>query len=155
MRCPVSDDGGPASHPPRVEIDKTKLEEIPEPPKQYFGLLGHIPDVDSEFPLRTFWNMMDLYGPIFKVQLGGPRIWVGNQELVNEVYDQDRFKKIPRGALSEIRALTGDGLFTAFLEEPNWGKAHRLLIPAFGPLGLRKLFDGMLDIGELLQTIVG
>lgn len=91
---------------------------------------------------------MDLYGPIFQVNLGGPRIMVGNQELANEVFDQDRFKKIPRGALVEIRALTGDGLFTAFLEEPNWGKAHRLLIPAFGPLGLRKLFDGMLDIGS-------
>ena len=76
-----------------------------------------------------------------KLNLGGPRILVGSQKLVNEVCDQDRFMKIPTKVLQEIRALTGDGLFTAFIEEKNWGIAHRLLIPAFGPLGLRKMFD--------------
>ena len=148
MSAPATDGQGPAPDSMPNGIDKSKLEEIPEPPQQMFGLLGHIPDIDTNFPLRTFWNMMELYGPILKVTMGVPRIFVGNQELANEVYDQDRFKKIPAGALQEIRALTGDGLFTAFLEEPNWGKAHRLLIPAFGPLGLRKMFDGMLDIAS-------
>lgn len=93
---PASGDDGPAPHPTPDEIDTTKLEEIPEPPMQYLGLLGHIPDIDTVFPLRTFWSMMELYGPIFKVSLGGPRIIVGNQELANEVYDQDRFKKVSK-----------------------------------------------------------
>ena len=33
-----------------------------------------------------------------------------------------------------IRDFAGDGLFTAKTEEPNWAKAHRLLMPAFGPI---------------------
>ena len=39
------------------------------------------------------------------------------------------------GPLAIIRDFAGDGLFTAYNEEPNWAKAHRLLMPAFGPLG--------------------
>lgn len=96
MRYPVSGDGGPAPSPSTDGIDKSKLEDIPEPPQQYFGILGHIPDIDPSFPIRSFWNMMALYGPIFKVNLGAPRVVVGSQEYVNEVCDQERFKKVSR-----------------------------------------------------------
>ncbi len=129
-------------------IDTSKLEAIPSPPEHYFGLMGHLPDIDLSFPIRSYWNMLELYGDIVQVNVGGPRIFVGSQALTNEVMDEDRFKKIPIGALAEVRALTGDGLFTAYLEEPNWGKAHRLLVPAFGPLGIRKMFNGMMDISS-------
>lgn len=44
-----------------------------------------------------------------------------------------------------------DGLFTATgAEEPNWGIAHRILVPAFGPSSLRNMFDGMYDIASQL-----
>lgn len=129
-------------------IDHSKLVEVPQPPEHLFGLLGNLPDIDPSFPNRSFWHLMDLYGPIFKMRLGVTIYTVGNQELANEVFDQDRFIKVPGKALVEIRALTGDGLFTAFIEEKNWWKAHRLLIPAFGPLGIRKMFDNMLDISS-------
>lgn len=57
---------------------------------------------------------MDLYGSIYKVNLGGPRIVVGNQELVNEVCDQDRFKKVSKSrtmveiSASSINCYYGD-----------------------------------------------
>lgn len=35
-------------------------------------------------------------------------------------------------------------------DEPNWGKAHRVLIPAFGPLSIRGMFDEMHDIATQL-----
>lgn len=35
-------------------------------------------------------------------------------------------------------------------DEPNWGKAHRVLIPAFGPLSIRGMFDEMHDISTQL-----
>lgn len=34
----------------------------------------------------------------------------------------------------------------AKLDEPNWGIAHRILIPAFGPVTIRGMFDEMHDI---------
>jgi cytochrome P450/NADPH-cytochrome P450 reductase len=35
-------------------------------------------------------------------------------------------------------------------DEPNWGKAHRILIPAFGPMPIRGMFDEMHDIASQL-----
>jgi cytochrome P450/NADPH-cytochrome P450 reductase len=30
--------------------------------------------------------------------------------------------------------------------DQEWGVAHRLLMPVFGPMGIRKMFDDMMDI---------
>lgn len=38
----------------------------------------------------------------------------------------------------------------AYNSEPNWEKAHRILIPAFGPLSIRGMFDEMYDIASQL-----
>ena len=43
-----------------------------------------------------------------------------------------------------------DGLFTAYHGEHNWGVAHRALVPAFGPLGIKGMFDEMYDIASQL-----
>ena len=43
-----------------------------------------------------------------------------------------------------------DGLFTAYKGEENWGIAHRILMPAFGPLSIRSMFDEMHDISSQL-----
>ena len=114
-------------------IDKSKLDEIPQPPQHLFGLLGNLPDIDLSFPNRTFWQFMELYGPIFKLNLDREVIFVGSQELADEVYDTERFIKVPDIVLIELRALLGDGLFTAFIEEENWWIAHRLLVPVRVP----------------------
>jgi cytochrome P450/NADPH-cytochrome P450 reductase len=99
--------------------------------------------------------LADLYGEIYQLDLGRRVIVLSSQALINEVSDQERFHKDIGRALNEVRALTGDGLFTSAHEdgyilkrEPNWWKAHRLLVPAFGPLGLRKMYDDMLDISS-------
>jgi cytochrome P450 / NADPH-cytochrome P450 reductase len=92
------------------------------------------------------------HGPIFRLTLGGRTMTVlGSQELVNEVCDESRFSKKVYRPLEMIRDFTGDGPFTAYNDEPNWAKAHRLLIPAFGPIGIRSMFDRMEDIdGRML-----
>ena len=73
---------------------------------------------------------------------------VCSQKFVNEICDQDRFEKIPNDAIREIRALMGDGLFSAYPTEANWWKAHRILVPAFGVMSIRKMFPQMLDIAS-------
>lgn len=53
------------------------------------------------------------------------------------------------GGLKEIRNGIHDGLFTAnYPGEENWAVAHRVLVPAFGPLSIRGMFDG-----KLLSTL--
>ena len=54
------------------------------------------------------------------------------------------------GALKEVRNGVGEGLFTAFPGEHNWEVAHRTLVPAFGPIGIKDMFDEMYDIATQL-----
>ena len=48
--------------------------------------------------------------------------------------------------LARVRPLAGDGLFTAYHGEPNWQRAHDVLLPGFSYAGLRAYHGAMLDI---------
>ena len=50
---------------------------------------------------------------------------------VDDACDEDRFDKLISTPLRKVRAFTGDGLFTAWTFEPNWHKAHAILLPNF------------------------
>lgn len=65
-------------------------------------------------------------------------------DLMEEVCDEERFTKAVQGALCQVRNGVGDGLFTAHYGEKNWGIAHRILMPAFGPLSIQGMFDGII-----------
>jgi cytochrome P450/NADPH-cytochrome P450 reductase len=81
-------------------------------------------------------------GPIIKLWLPDEQIFVSNYALAKEGFDEKKFQKSVTGPLEEIRHLAGDGLFTAYPGEHNWKLAHRLLMPAFGPLSIEAMFPG-------------
>jgi cytochrome P450/NADPH-cytochrome P450 reductase len=81
-------------------------------------------------------------GPIFRLYLSSPRIFVANHAIANELCDEKRFRKSVTGALEQVRNAAKDGLFTAYPGEHNWEIAHRILMPAFGPLSIRGMYDG-------------
>lgn len=88
-------------------------------------------------------------GDIFRLQFPGQSyVFVGSQKLVNELCDETRFKKSVRGEVAEARMAAGDGLFTAHNEEENWALAHRILMPAFGPVNIQTMFDEMYDLAS-------
>lgn len=83
-------------------------------------------------------------GPIFKLTImGRNRIVLSSRDLVDEVCNEERFTKTISAALNEVRNSSHDGLFTARYGEHSWQLAHRILVPAFGPLAIREMFDGM------------
>ena len=126
---------------------------IPIPQPEAGLLFGHLNQIDPHQPIQGFMRLAAQLGPIYQLEIMGRRlVMVSSQELVNELSDDSRFSKRLSMALKNIRALAGDGLFTAYNDEPNWGKAHRLLMPAFGPLGVRQMFDGMTDIADQMFT---
>lgn len=127
-------------------------EEVPIPGPAGVPFLGNIWDIDAETPLKSFDLLADTYGEIFKLTtFGKPRVFVSSQELVNEVCDEERFTKGVSQALNEVREGVHDGLFTAHHpEEPNWAAAHRILVPAFGPIMIRGMFDDMYDLASQL-----
>lgn len=125
-------------------LDKT---HVPQPPTR--PIVGNIGELDSAAPIQSMMKLAKTYGPIYKLTIFGKDMYVvSSQELVDELSDETRFQKRIHGPLKEIRAFAGDGLFTAYNSEPNWAKAHRLLMPAFGPLGVRSMFDRMVDIAN-------
>jgi cytochrome P450/NADPH-cytochrome P450 reductase len=120
---------------------------VPQPPLK--PLIGNLAELDANSPIQSFMALARTYGPIFKLKIIDREMYlVSSQELVNELCDEARFHKRIHAPLKEIRAFAGDGLFTAHNSEPNWGKAHRILMPAFGPIGVRAMFDQMVDIAE-------
>ena len=48
--------------------------------------------------------------------------------------------------------MGGDGLFTAYNDEPNWHKAHNLLMPAFIQAAMRRYHPVMLDVAAELTA---
>ena len=99
--------------------ETSRFIPIPQPPMKLFGLAGHLPDLDPSFLAKSIWRLNDLYGDIYQLDFIGRKVVVvSNQEYMNELCDESRFQKKIGGALQEIRAIAGDALFTANLEEP-------------------------------------
>ena len=127
----------------------TATKVIPQPKPHL--LLGNAPDLDRHAPILSLMQLAKEYGPIFRLQVPAQEmIIVSSQELVNELCDEKRFDKKVHASIQNARGTGGDGLFTAHTEEPNWGKAHRILTPGFGPAALRIMFPPMWDIAEQL-----
>ena len=49
-----------------------------------------------------------------------------------------------------MAAFTGDGLFTAWTHEPNWPRAHAILLPNFGLKAMQGYMPQMVDVAEQL-----
>lgn len=97
------------------------MDPIPTPPGLPF--IGNLLDVRDEVPIRALENLSNIYGPIYKLKLGGKdRIFITSQELFEEVCDETRFWKMTIGALQNKHQGAASGLFTALHEdEPDWG----------------------------------
>ncbi|KAJ6600950.1 fatty acid hydroxylase [Mycena vulgaris] len=122
---------------------------IPQPPTIPF--IGNVTSLEKEVPLRSFQLLAKTYGEIYQLDLLGRNlVCVSSYALANEVSDDTRFKKRVAGGLMEVRNLVGDGLFTAHADEPNWGIAHRLLMPAFGTIAVKGMMEEMRDISNQL-----
>lgn len=93
----------------------------------------------------------ELYGPLFYADYSGVRkLYACSLELVDELCDESRFAKNLTQGLARVRPLAGDGLFTAYHGEPNWQKAHDVLMPGFSYAGLQSYHGAMLDISSQL-----
>ena len=120
---------------------------IPEPPETF--LLGHLLTLSAETPVQDMWRLARELGPIFRMELRGRVLIVlSGYDLVNEVCDETRFDKSIRGGLRLVRRFGGDGLFTSKTEEPNWSKAHNILLPNFSQRAMESYHAVMLDIAD-------
>jgi cytochrome P450/NADPH-cytochrome P450 reductase len=88
---------------------------IPQPPPTFF--VGNVPDIDPLDGPGSFKRLAEIYGEVYQLALPGRQgrtIVVSSYDTINDCCDAERFEKPVDGTLKEVRALTGDGLFTAF-----------------------------------------
>lgn len=76
---------------------------------------------------------------------GSDNVFVSGHELANELCSRKDFVKHPTGAVRALRDVMTEGLFTAYHDEWFWGPAHRILVPAFGPISIKAMFPGQLS----------
>jgi cytochrome P450/NADPH-cytochrome P450 reductase len=130
---------------------RNKLHPIPHPPRT--PVLGNMLTVDGDAPIQDLMRIAREQGPIFWLDMmGTPLVVVSGADLVAELCDEKRFDKAVRGSLRRVRMLGGDALFTAETQEPNWQKAHNILLPTFAHRMMQTYHDGMLDIADQLVT---
>ncbi|MFT3775849.1 MAG: cytochrome P450 [Minicystis sp.] len=123
---------------------------IPQPTRM--PVIGNLAEIDGGAFVQSMMRLARKYGPIYALEFFSRRfVVVSSHALVNELCDEKRFDKLVDPPVENVRDFLGDGLFTAHTDEPNWEKAHRILMPAFSPSGIRKMFDPMLDVAEQLM----
>src|SRR5213080_842944 len=126
-----------------------KLSPIPHPPTK--PVVGNMLSLDSTAPVQNLTRLAKELGPIFWLNMmGAPLVIVSGHDLVNELSDEKRFDKAVKGSLRRVRAVAGDGLFTAYTNEPNWSKAHNILLQPFGNRAMQSYHPSMVDIAEQL-----
>jgi len=121
------------------------MEPIPSPPATPF--LGHLPLIMGDGVIQSLIELARQYGPIFRLSLRYEVIAITSAELLQEVlsHPYDKFLSAP---LQELRTLVDDALFTAATDEPNWQRAHEILVPAFRRQAMASYYDAMLQIAQ-------
>ncbi|MBP7659753.1 MAG: cytochrome P450, partial [Burkholderiaceae bacterium] len=135
-----------------MESDRLLTEhDIPSPP----GLpwIGNLLQIPTSRITQYLLETSRQFDGILALDFAGARLpFVFDPDLVQELSDPTRFHKTIGPPLSTLRRLAGDGLFTARGDEPNWGKAHRILLPAFSQRAMKGYFPMMLEVAEQLAA---
>jgi cytochrome P450 / NADPH-cytochrome P450 reductase len=122
---------------------------IPQPKEKL--LLGNLLELKAGHHVQDLMNLTREYGPIYRLSLPGRSIVaVSGYDLVKELSDETRFDKKVWTPLNNVRPLGGDGLFTSWTYEPNWHKAHNILLPNFSMRAMQGYLPMMVDIAEQL-----
>ncbi|MET9499124.1 cytochrome P450 [Streptomyces sp. NPDC006552] len=102
-------------------------------------------------PLQQVMGLMREHGPALVRRLHGrDALFVADLGLVTELADETRFGKHIGPALENVRAFAADGLFTAYDSEPNWARAHDILMPAFALGSMRAYHPVMYRVARRL-----
>ncbi|KHE72043.1 bifunctional cytochrome P450/NADPH--P450 reductase [Halobacillus sp. BBL2006] len=124
-------------------------QTLPQP--KSYGPLGNLPLINKDKPIQSFMKLAQELGPIYQFQFPGRESkFVSNARFAAEICDESRFDKQIGPALQKVRSFGGDGLFTSATSEPNWKKAHNILLPSFSQQAMKGYHDKMVDLATQL-----
>lgn len=130
-------------------VADARYPKLPHPPRRV-PLLGDIFGLQSDSSTQNAMGLAEL-GPISELRFLGARYVVAaGADAVADLNDETRFCKHVGPDIEALRIVGGDGLFTAYNDEPNWHKAHQLLMPAFSQSAMRHYHAVMFDVADEL-----
>ncbi|WP_326595078.1 cytochrome P450 [Streptomyces sp. NBC_01803] len=130
-----------------------EFARIPHPPRR-LPVLGDVIGASFATPVQDTMRMAAELGPIFRRKIFGLEVvFVTGADLVTEMADEKRFVKYVTNAVRSLRAVAGDGLFTAYGNEPNWQRAHDILAPAFTRESMVRYHPTMLAMAHRLMNV--
>ena len=129
---------------------ETIFEPIPQPPG--YPVVGNVFDIiGEETRIQGLMKLARQYGPIFRLRTPqGSVIVLSGFDLADEVSDEKNFDKFLGPGLRMARTVAGDGLFTSWTQEPNWHKAHNILLPNFSMQAIKGYMPMMVDLAQQL-----
>lgn len=142
-QCPVS--GEQSKYASAMELPQ-ETKPIPYPPRKF--IVGNLFDLDPTRGVQCIHEIGERpeFRDIYELKIMGQAFSIaGSYKMARALCDETRFKKNAHRPIMLLRDMLGDGLFTALDEEESWEIAHRILLPAFGPLSLKKMQPMMVD----------
>jgi cytochrome P450 len=116
-------------------------------PRWRVPFLGDVLGTNPRTPVQDTMRLGRELGPIFTRRfLDQEIVFVGGASLAADLADESRFAKHLALGVEALRDVGGDGLFTAYNEEPNWKAAHEVLLPAFTQSAMRAYHPTMVDV---------
>lgn len=101
-------------------------------PRWRLPILGDLLTIDMAKPSQGLAREITRHDGIVEQRIFDfPVVVISSAELISDVNDESRWEKHVGHSLRKLRPVAGDGLFTAYNHEPNWAKAHTILMPAF------------------------
>ncbi len=114
-------------------------------------VVGNLLQLPRDGAAMYLTGLAPRYKGLFSIDFAGRKaVFASSPQIVEELSDETRFRKVVVPPLSHVRALAGDGLFTARSEEENWARAHHVLMPAFSLRAMKSYFDAMLEVAQEL-----
>ncbi|WP_320780447.1 cytochrome P450 [Streptomyces sp. CRN 30] len=133
-----------------AELGWPELHRIPHPPYR-LPVVGDLVGAGPRTPVQDSLRFGRRLGPIFRRRAFGKEVvFVGGAALAADLSDEGRFAKHVGLGIAALRPIAGDGLFTAYNDEPDWQLAHDVLAPGFGREAMAGYHPMMLDVAERL-----
>jgi unspecific monooxygenase len=123
-------------------------------PRWRLPILGDLLTIDLAKPTQGLTRDITAHNGIVEQRIFDfPVIVLSDTGLINDVNDESRWEKHVGHSLRKLRPVAGDGLFTAYNHEPNWAKAHTILMPAFTKAAMESYHPTMTaTVAELIDA---
>jgi cytochrome P450 / NADPH-cytochrome P450 reductase len=140
-----------SSTSPSAPTTHLPLTSIPGPKGK--PVIGNMLDVPADRVIQTAMKLVREHGPIVRLQTPrGDVVVAAGLDMIDDLCDDERFDKFVGGGQRSVReAGRSAGLFTADTDDPNWSKAHNILLPNFSTQAMRDYLPMMIDIAAQLM----